>query len=288
MYWLIVFHPGEPLQPHDLWTAWNGEISLLLLLLILVLAYGWGVHTLWRSAGAGRGIQKRPVLAFAGAILALAVALISPLDALSAALFSAHMLQHLLLMLVAAPLLVLSRIPLALLWAFPRRWVRVSGQWVRQAEWRMQTAQMLASPILAWVLFSLALWVWHAPSIYQAALELEPVHALEHAMLLVTAVLFWSVPLSAVRRSPAHYARAIPFLFLTGLHSGVLGALMTFSAAPWYPYYAGRVSAWGLTLLQDQQLAGLFMWLPGGAVFTGLTIWFFSAWFRGIEQRSQN
>lgn len=288
MYWLTLFHPGGPLQPHDLWSAWNGEISLLLPLFLLALAYGWGVHNLWRSAGSGRGVQRRQVLAFIGAMLALVVALISPLDALSGALFSAHMLQHLFLMLVAAPLLVLSRIPLALLWAFPRNWVRRSGQWIRQAEWRTQTVQMLASPILAWVLFSLALWAWHAPSIYRAALELEPVHALEHAMLLVTAVLFWSVPLSAVGRNPARYAQAIPYLFLAGLHSGVLGALMTFSAAPWYPFYAGRVNSWGLTLLQDQQLAGLFMWLPGGAVFTGLTIWFFSAWFRGIEQRSQN
>jgi putative membrane protein len=84
-----------------------------------------------------------------------------------------------------------------------------------------------------------------------------------------------------------HYGRAVPYLFTTALQSGIFGALVTFSDQPWYAYYAGRVAAWGLTPLQDQQLAGLIMWIPGGAVFTLLTIGYFAAWLRALEERSE-
>src|SRR5690349_18217492 len=99
-------HSGEPLSPHDLWTAWSAEPSVVILLLISILVYVWGTRNAWRRAGKGRGITSRQWISFMAAILVLVLTLMSPLDALSDALFSAHMVQHLLLMLVAAPLLV--------------------------------------------------------------------------------------------------------------------------------------------------------------------------------------
>ena len=84
-----------------------------------------------------------------------------------------------------------------------------------------------------------------------------------------------------------HYAMAIAYLFTTALQSGILGALMTFTSQAWYPYYADLAAPWGLSALQDQQLAGLIMWVPGGFVFTLLTIGYFAAWLRALERRSE-
>jgi putative membrane protein len=99
-------------------------------------------------------------------------------------------------------------------------------------------------------------------------------------------MLFWWILLKRNRPDHLHYAMTIPFLFLTVLQSGILGALMTFTSEPWYPDYAASVTQWGLSPLQDQQIAGLIMWVPGGAVFTLLTIGYFAAWLRALEQRS--
>src|SRR5829696_2594792 len=128
MSWSAFVHPDEPLLPHDLWTAWNTEPSILIPIALTVILYGWGVQHVWQRAGVGRGITRRHWICFLGGILALLIALVSPLDALAGVLFSAHMAQHLILMLIAAPLLVLSEFPVALLWALPRRSAQSLGQ----------------------------------------------------------------------------------------------------------------------------------------------------------------
>ncbi len=286
MHWFAAFHPGQPLAPHDVWTAWNMAPALLLPLAATVLAYLWGIRRLWRRAGIGRGIRVGRCLCFLVAMLALVAALMSPLEAMSGALFWAHMSQHLLLIMVAAPLLVLSELPLALLWALPRGWAQALGRGLHQSPALTRAWRAVSSPVSAWVLFGVALWAWHAPGPYQAALLDEVLHAWEHLAFVVTAVLFWWVLLKSPGPSIARYTWAIPYLFTSALHSGLLGALMTFTSQPWYPYYALRVIPWGLTPLQDHQLAGLIMWLPGGAVFSLLTIGYFAAWLRALEQRS--
>jgi len=121
---------------------------------------------------------------------------------------------------------------------------------------------------------------------YQAALHNELVHTLEHLIFIITAMLFWWVLFKPNRPDHIHYAMTIPFLFLTTLQSGILGALMTFTSQPWYPYYATFTNPWGLAPLEDQQLAGLIMWIPAGTVFTLLTIGYFAAWLRALERRS--
>ncbi len=286
MPWVVLAHAGLPLAPHDVWAAWHFEPPLLLLLALTTLIYVWGTRAVWRRAAVGRGITYRRALAFLGALLALVVALVSPLDAMTGVLFSAHMVQHLVLMLVAAPLLVLSDFPLALLWALPRSQARRLGQGVNRAPAVSRVWRLLTHPAAAWLLFTAALWGWHAPALYEAALRDETLHAVEHCVFLATAMLFWWVLLKRARPGHVHYGMAIPYLFTTVLQSGVLGALMTFASRPWYSTYAPFVAAWGLTPLQDQQLAGLIMWIPGGALFTLLTIGYFAAWLRALEQRS--
>jgi putative membrane protein len=283
----VVFaHPGLPIAPHDLWSSWNTDLFLLLLLEATVIIYLRALWKVWRRAGVGRGITIQRSLAFVGGMLALVVALISPLDALSEALFSAHMVQHLILMLVAAPLLVLSDFPLALVWMLSRQWAQALGRSWNRASWLHRIWQIVRSPLAAWSLFAITVWIWHLPALYEAALRDETIHAFEHLGFLLTAMLFWWVLLDPARPKHIRYGLAIPYLFTTALHSGILGALLTFTEQPWYPFYARSVAGWGLTPMQDQQLAGLVMWLPGGALFTLLTVLYFGAWLGALEQRT--
>src|SRR5512142_575901 len=112
------------LTPHTLGSTWNFEPSILIPIAISVVIYLWGIRNIWQHAGVGRGINKRHYVSCLGALLALLLAFVSPLDALSDVLFSAHMVQHLILMLIVAPLLVMSDFPLAFLWALPRTWAQ--------------------------------------------------------------------------------------------------------------------------------------------------------------------
>jgi putative membrane protein len=146
----------------------------------------------------------------------------------------------------------------------------------------------LTHPIIIWILFTVTMWIWHASTFYEAALRNEVIHTLEHIMFLFTAVLFWWLLFKHTRPEHIHYAMTVPFLFLTVLQSGILGALMTFTSEPWYLSYAASTPVWGLSPLQDQQLAGLIMWMPGGAVFTLLTIGHFASWLRAMEKRRQS
>lgn len=274
---LALAHPGQPLAPHDLWRAWSFEPALFVGLALLAACYARGVRALWRRAGYGRGLQPWRVAACAGGALALLTALASPLDALSGALFAAHMGQHMLLVLVAAPLLCLGMPALALLWALPvqlrpalRGWRVVRPAW-----------GALASLPSAWLLHAAALWLWHVPGFYQVALRDEQVHMAEHASLLGTAALFWWALLR-----PAGAARSggrVLALFLFAGQASALGGLLLAARAPWYPAYAGQTTRWGLAPLEDQQLAALIMTLPSDLIYLLAALALFARCLRYFE-----
>jgi putative membrane protein len=245
--------------------GWTFEPWVVLLMLAALLLYGTGYVRLNKRSRRGRRDRFAQFAAFLCGWLALVAALNSPLDALSAALFSAHMVQHELLMIVAAPLLVIGR-PLGVwMWAFPastrdQLGCVILSRWVR-APWRW-----LTKPTVAWVLHAAALWGWHAPIFFQAALEHSGVHTLQHASFLVTALLFWwTVFGDAARRGEG--AHAMLSLFTTMVHTGALGALLTLAPGLWYPDYIESSSALGFDPLHDQQLGGLVMWVPGGLAY---------------------
>lgn len=244
---------------------WTLEPWVLLLLGLSAGLYALGVWRLWRHAGPGRGIGARQAAAFAGGWLALVLALVSPLDAAGARLFSAHMVQHELLMVVAAPLLVLGRPLAAWTWAFPPDQRRTLGRWVRVRWWASIWA-LLTDALAAWTLHALALWLWHVPSLFEAALHSEGLHVLQHASFLATALLFWWAVLGSDERSRSN-GLAMVYLFTTMMHTGALGALLTLAPTPWYPSYAAASGALGLDAVQDQQLGGLVMWIPGGLAY---------------------
>jgi len=274
-------HRGEALAPHDLWTTWNADWWMWLLIVATGALYALGVHRIWRASHSGAGIARWRAVAFALGWLALVVALLSPLDPLGGVLFSAHMVQHELLMVVAAPLLAVGRPIGAFLWALPPNW--------RQPAWRITMRSGLASavaalsrPLVAWIVHAAALWLWHVPALFDASVRSELVHTAQHLSFFVTALLFWWALLKP--GSERHGgAVAVLYVLTTAMHGSVLAALLTFSAHPWYTVYATTAPSWGLSALEDQQLGGLIMWVPGGTVYLGIALALMASWLRQIE-----
>lgn len=268
-------HTGEPLAPHDLWTAWEWTPSILIPVLVSGALYALGLSRLWRR-GIGRGIRRWEASCFATGWLVLALALLSPLHPLGEALFSAHMVQHELLMVVAAPLLVLGRPLVSWLHAIPVSSRRAMGAVTRNRRFRSGW-RVLTYAGTAWVVQAVVLWGWHLPRLYDAALGSETVHAMQHISFLGAALLFWWALLHG-RKSHARGVTAVLYLFTTAVHSTLLGMLLTFASSPWYAHYQTISPAWGITPLEDQQLAGLIMWIPAGISYLIAALLLASRW----------
>ncbi len=260
-------HAGEPLAPHDLATAWEFTPPVVGLLLALSLCYGLAIASVWRAAGRGRLVRPWQTAAFGLGVAILAIALLSPVDALGGALFSAHMVQHVLLMMAAAPLLALGAPEYIWLWVLPLQVRRGFAHWWLGRRYLGGFAHLMALPLAVWLASTLALWLWHVPRFYEAALADDSLHALEHGSFLATAWMFWGVVFALVRRSKKGDGIAILMVFAAAMQSGILGALITFARIPWYPTYHATTAAWGMTPLEDQQLAGVIMWVPAGMVY---------------------
>ncbi|HEX8926133.1 MAG TPA: cytochrome c oxidase assembly protein, partial [Terriglobales bacterium] len=184
-------HPEEEaVTPQNLWRAWTWEPVVLALMIVTAMLYFRGVARLWRRAEPERTFARWQVLSFVAAFIVLVIALISPVHALGEELFSVHMAQHELLMIIAAPLVVLARPLVPMLMALPLRARQSVANLTRgvrfRAAWRA-----LTNPVTAWTLHGLALWAWHLPYLYEATLDSEAMHALQHTFFLGTALLFW-------------------------------------------------------------------------------------------------
>ena len=194
------------------------------------------------------GAKPRRSWSFAAGLSVLGIVFLSPLCSIAVALFSVRSLQHMLVVLAAAPLLVMG--------------------------WRRAFA---VPPIASAVIFAVALWFWHLPGPYAATFAPDGVAwALMHASLLAAAMLFWAGIRGAWAGAPV---AALLALIATGWQMTILGALLTFASRPIYPVHAAEATLpWGLTPLGDQQLGGLLMWVPGGLVLTGMVL--AGAWLR--------
>jgi cytochrome c oxidase assembly factor CtaG len=277
---LLLLHEGLPLAPHDAWGAWSREPGVLLLLLGWGVLYARGAVAL-RGASRGGAARRRRALTFWAGWVLLAAALVSPLHAMGGALLWAHMVQHELLMVAAAPLLVLGR-PLAVaLRGLPRAGRRRAGRWVRTLR---PLTRRLGGVETAWALHALAIVAWHVPALYDRSATSELVHSLQHASFLGTALLFWHAVLIHARLRGRQGA-AILSLFTTAIYTGGLGALLTVAPEPWYHAYRDGPPLWGLTPLEDQQLAGLIMWVPAGMSYLAATLWLVATWLRQSEAR---
>ncbi|MEK6397738.1 MAG: cytochrome c oxidase assembly protein [Terriglobus sp.] len=249
-------------------------------LLLLLLLYATGAF----RRGHFASLRWRHT-SFACGWLSLFFALASPLHELGEQLFSAHMLQHEVLILISAPLISASQPSATCLWAFAASGRSEVGRRMHSLE-RLAWIRLLSGPLAAWLLEAAALWLWHIPVLYQATLNSDWAHAAQHLCFLLTAVLFWSA-LYGVGRSTMGYGRAICYVFGTAAHCSALGALLTFSTVLWYPAYLHTTTAWGLTPLQDQQLGGVLMWVPSGFVFIAIGLALLARWLQEAEYRSR-
>jgi cytochrome c oxidase assembly factor CtaG len=265
--------------PPQAWPAPEPWMAAPMLLAAAI--YAAGFVRLRRRSGPGRAELDRRGWIFAAGWAVLAGATLSPLHALGARSFTAHMAEHELIMLGAAPLMVWARPLGAMIWAFPAGARQALGALPRNRAvgglWRV-----VSDPLLATVLQAAALWLWHLPSLFDLALRSEGWHAAQHLCFFVSALFFWSAML-APRRSPW---TAAALLFATSMITGALGAFMALSESPWYaPYAAMGLAAFGLTPAQDQQLAGVLMWVPGGLFHALVAIGMLAPALRGTGVR---
>jgi putative membrane protein len=264
---------------------WTWEPLTAAWLLASTGLYGAGVWRLWRRAGRGRGVRPWQAISFGAGVISLALALMSPLAWVSDVLFSAHMTQHEILMLVSAPLLVFGRPLHVFLWAFAAGEREAIGRAIQrrpiQAGWHAVTA-----PLPAFVLHAIALWLWHVPVLFDAALAHKGVHAVQHASFVLTAAVFWW-GMTHGRYGRLGYGAGVLYVFLTAVHSSVLGALMTVAPSVWYAGYRQSAVEWRVDALADQQLAGLLMWVPSGAVFVVFGLALLAAWLGESERRAR-
>jgi putative membrane protein len=291
----LLLHAGAPF--HHLWRAWVWEPGIVLPLAAGAILYARGLRALGVRGGADeghlrvrRGMRRWETTAFWTGWAILVVALVSPIHPLSEQLFSVHMVQHELLMVAAAPLLVLGRPLVPSLWALPpstrQRLALAARHPAVRAVWGTITR-----PVTAWMLHAAAIWIWHLPRLFQLTLASSAMHALQHASFLFTALIFWW-SLVHGQRGPhagprgAGYGAAVFYLFTTAVHTSALGALLTFSPTLWYPAYASSAASWGLTPLEDQQIAGLIMWIPGSIGYLIAALALLAAALRAAELRS--
>jgi putative membrane protein len=267
-------HPGP--------QAWGLEPFALIPILVAGCLYAAGLVRMYRRAGTVRAAGSVPIALFAAGLLLAALFLLSPLDGLAERFLSAHMIQHFGLMLIAAPLISLGRPGIVYLWALPKslrmRFARLRGG--RAGRF----ARVLVTPFGAWLVYFLVLWLWHAPPLFARAVAHEPIHALQHLSFLGAALLFWT----AVTQGPRGEGRAAVFvaIFATAVQSCALAALMTMSSIRWYPFYVE--GPFGLSALEDQQLAGLIMWVPCCAIMIGAGVATMAMLLRDVETRMQH
>lgn len=265
LFWLCLAIPFPAAAHVETAQSPSPEPLMVFFLILSIGLYVLGLLRLRDKTQAGPTFLRQAA-AFLMGWLMLAIALLSPIDTLGVQLFSVHMVQHEIMMIAAAPLLVLGR-PFGIwLWALPEAWRKPVVDTARSSIFRYPWAT-LSHPLAAWLFHAAALWLWHVPQFFQAALANNTVHIWQHLSFLMSALFFWWAVLGAAGRGTA-----LVCLFTTMIHTGALGALLAFSATPWFPAYAATTTAFGITPLEDQQLGGLIMWVPGGMIYVAAAL----------------
>ncbi len=257
------------------WNTWTFDPLTLAGLAVLFLLYTRG---LWRSRGRSGNLFPwwRPTSFYAG-WTALLMGAVSPIDGLSGDLFLMHMVQHMLMMMVGPPLILVGAPVVPVLRGLPgvlRADLAIPLLQMRRVR---KVLSFLASPLTAWLVFVFTVWIWHIPALYNEAVTNEWLHFLQHVMFTSAAVFFWWSVIDPVPLKPRlAYPLRLLYLFLATLQSTVLAAIITLSEEVLYTYYVSVPRLWGLTPGEDQMIAGLIMWIPGaGIYFTVLTVLFF-------------
>ncbi|MBB4066585.1 cytochrome c oxidase assembly protein [Gellertiella hungarica] len=269
--WPAAAHGGSAHRAEFGWTLDPWVVVPLLVVSGLSIA---GAARLYRRARRGRVQLHGRVTCLCLGLLCVAGALLSPLHAIGEALFTAHMIEHEIVMAVAAPLIVLARPLGILLFALPRHIRHRAGRAFRQpkplALWRI-----VSNGGVATLLHGAVIWMWHLPALFDPVVETLLLHRLQHATFLLTALLFWWAVLWKAARGVAAW-----HLFTTMMHTSLLGALIALSPVVLYPVQTRLAPEFGLTPLEDQQMAGMLMWVPAGTVYAAAALYLIAAWIR--------
>ena len=228
-----------------------------------------------------RLIRSRRTWYFATGLCVAAIALLPPLHELSEERLSAHMIQHELLMAVAAPLLVVGRPFVFALWTLPRKWRTPIARVAQRASVR-RAWTFISAPFVAWLVHALAIWLWHVPPLFDSAVRSDIMHVMQHASFFGSGMLFWWTVAHPIRR--ANRGMAIVALFTTAIHTAVLGALMTFARQPWYDVYTKQSGV--ASALADQQLAGMIMWIPASLAYLIAALLVMRRWLADADLES--
>lgn len=239
-----------------------------------------------RGARARRGWPWWRTALFGLGLAALVAALASPIDAIALELFSVHMVQHMLLLAVAAPLLLAGAPVRPLLRGLPLALRRTVVRALARNTAFRGLVHLLRQPLVAAALYVVGLYAWHIPALYGAAIDDPAIHVLEHTWFLGSALIFWSVVIDPVPfRATLPYAARIPFLLLVGAaQNTILGGLLAFSDRLYYAHYATTTAAYGLDPVTDQRLGGAIMWVPGDLIFLLAASFSFFLWLQSEEQ----
>jgi putative membrane protein len=255
------------------WLQWHFHPDVIFGLLLLEGLYLWGVGPLRRRYGWAREVEAKRVAWFTGGVIVLYIALTSSIHELADSfLLSAHMFQHLLLVLVAPPMLLVG-----------------TPGWLLRPIFRHQTvgraARYLTHPLAAFLIFNAILGIWHFPFLYDLTLRAHIPHVLEHLLFIGGAVIGWWPVLSPSAEAPrASYPIQILYLFGMSLPMGIIGAAITFSHRVLYPWYGAVPRLWGMSAITDQQVAGLIMKIPGALFYLVFMTAIFFAWFKKDEK----
>lgn len=260
-------------------TQWDWDPLALAVILVLIGGYLLGNHLAalerLQSPPHNLAAPRRAWLPFLLAMALLFIALISPVAILAHMLFSGHMIQHLLISFGVAPLLVIS-VSSSIMGAF-LRWRPFAAVW-----------RWLTMPLLAALLFNANLWIWHAPPLLDVMISNAGLHLLAQILYIFTGMLFWWPLLGSPAPAifPLNPGAKMIYILLSDMPMVLLGAGLTFMP-PLYPIYSAMTSAMGISLAQDQQLAGLIMWIPGGIFLIVVASILFLQWMLSIEKKQK-
>ncbi|EPE96462.1 cytochrome c oxidase assembly protein [Rhizobium grahamii] len=268
-------------EPHrDL--SWTFDPWIVLPLASLSILYVAGTITLSNRRHSGFGRTLRGPTLFWSGVATLVVALVSPLHELGERLFTVHMIEHELVMAAAAPLFVLSKPIGVLLWGMPRKLRQLVGEALGnrllQVLW-----QVITVPLVATLLHGLAVWSWHLPALFDATVSNSMLHRLQHLSFFLTGLVFWWAVIWHCAEGAAAW-----HLLITMMHTTILGALITFAPTVLYIAQTRFTADWGITSLEDQQLAGIIMWVPGGMIYGGAALWLLALWINRSSKGGKN
>jgi putative membrane protein len=268
------------------WT-WRPEIILTLGLAAAV--HLGGRWRLWRRGGA-RGISVWRSVAYLAGLAVLWIALMSPIDVLSGQYFFMHMIQHLLLVMVAAPLLLLANPMPIMMWGLPRGLRLEVGRWLRPEATFRRMVRSLTPPGLVWFYFVAALVGWHEPRAYNLALQSELVHDLEHLTFFWTAALFWWHVIGSAPHIHKRLSRGVRTGYVLSVVpvNALTGIAISFTSEPLYTYYTTVPRLGTMTVVEDQMLAGVIMWIPGSMMYILAALILISQIVRGEEGKESS